>query len=288
LFRLAGRFDTEEIMVKTVYATLLAALLSLVCAAGVFAQNVEITVEITVERTDSKVYSGFKERIYIDGKSKLTLANGASGKISIPAGEHTIYAELYTLTTDKLKFNAKGGLRFVVTPHSMDNFVIEQQGGGGGAQRAAPAAAAAAGRATQTFTEPAFDEPADDSVEGTLLRAANTLMSKVPPKSKIAIINVAARDPEVSEFIAGDLEFIMVDKGYTLIDRSELDKIRKEQQFQMSGEVDDSHAVSIGKIAGANVIITGAVTGSGDLRRLRLRALSTETGQVLAVVSEKF
>jgi hypothetical protein len=34
------------------------------------------------------------------------------------------------------------------------------------------------------------------------------------------------------------------------INRSELDRIRREQNFQMSGEVDDETAVSIGKIAG--------------------------------------
>jgi hypothetical protein len=249
-------------------------------AADVFAQN----VEITVERANSRIYSGFKERIYIDGKPRLTLANGALGKVSIPAGEHTIHAELYTLTSAKVTFNAGGSVKFVVTPYSMDNFVIERQGaGGGGSQRAAVAASEAA-----EAISPAFDEPVNGSVEGTLLRAANALMAKIPSKSKIAIVNVAARDPEVSEFIAGELEFIMVGKGYTLIDRNELDKIRKEQSFQMSGEVDDSQAVSIGKLAGANVIITGAVTGSGDLRRLRLRALSTESGQILAVTSEKF
>jgi hypothetical protein len=80
----------------------------------------------------------------------------------------------------------------------------------------------------------------------------------------------------------------MVDNGFTLIDRSQLDRIRKEQEFQMSGEVDDEQAVSMGKIACANVIITGAVTGSGGLRRLRLRALNTESGQVLAVTSERY
>ena len=266
-------------MVNKVYLAALFACL----ATAAFAQN----VEITVERADSKIYSGFKERIYVDGKSRLTLNNGASGKISLPAGEHTIYAELYTLTTSKVTFNARSSVKFVVTPHSMDNFVIEQTSGRGGSL----AAGAAAARGADSAFQQAFEEPpppADGSVEGTLLRASNTLMAKIPPKSKIAIVNVAARDPEISEFIAGELEFIMVDKGYTLIDRSELDRIRKEQAFQMSGEVDDSQAVSIGKIAGANVILTGAVTGSGDLRRLRLRALSTESGQVLVAASEKF
>ncbi|MDR2343018.1 MAG: CsgG/HfaB family protein [Spirochaetaceae bacterium] len=266
-------------MAKTLHAATLAALLFAGFTAGIFAQN----AEITVERADSKVYSGFKERIYIDGKSRLTLANGASGKITIPAGEHTIYAELYTITTDKLNFNAGSGIRFIVTPHSIDNFVIEQAGAGGG-----PGAAASAASAAGSALQRAFDGPADTGVEGTLLRAANALMAKIPPGSRVAIVYVTARDSEVSEFIAGELEFIMVENGYMLIDRSELDRIRKEQALQMSGEVDDNLAVSIGKIAGANVIITGAVTGSGDLRRLRLRALSTQSGQVLAAASEKY
>ncbi|MDR3356852.1 MAG: CsgG/HfaB family protein [Spirochaetaceae bacterium] len=261
-------------MKKTIYAALLAALLFTVPASLSSAQN----AEITVERSESKIYSGFKERVYIDGKSRLTLVNGASGKITIPAGEHTIHAELYTLKTEKLTFNARSGVRFVVTPHSMDSFVIEQQGGSG----IRPAGAAA-------FDAPDFfDGPPDNSVEGILLRAAGILMNKIPPNSRIAIVYVTAKDAEVSEFIAGELEIIMLDKGCTLIDRSELDRIRKEQQLQMSGEVDDNLAVSIGKFAGANTIITGAVTGSGDLRRLRLRALSTESGQVLAAASEKY
>jgi hypothetical protein len=128
----------------------------------------------------------------------------------------------------------------------------------------------------------------DNSIEGALLRAGNAVMEKLTPKSRIAIVTVTTRDEEISEFIAGELESIMVGKGFTLIDRNQLDAIRKEQSLQFSGEVNEEQAVSIGKIAGADVIITGAVTGSGDLRRLRLRALGTETGQVLASPSEKY
>jgi curli biogenesis system outer membrane secretion channel CsgG len=201
---------------------------------------------------------------------------------------------LYTIKTETLRFNAGPGIKFVVTPHSLDNFVIEQQGFVAAAPiaPAAAPAAAAVDRMTQAFEEPptppARPVPADTSVEATLDRAANVLMDKIPSRSKIAIVYVTARDPEVSEFISGELEFLMVGKGYTLIDRSELDRIRQEQEFQMSGEVDDNQAVSIGKFAGADVIITGAVTGSGDLRRLRLRALSTESAAVLAAASERY
>ena len=44
----------------------------------------------------------------------------------------------------------------------------------------------------------------------------------------------------------------------------------------------------MGKFAGAKAVITGGITGSGDMRRLRLRALDTQTARVLAAASEAF
>jgi len=66
-----------------------------------------------------------------------------------------------------------------------------------------------------------------------------------------------------------------------------LDRIRTEQQFGLTGEVDDSTAARIGNIAGASVVITGRVDGEGKLRRLRLRALDTANGQVVGTASER-
>jgi hypothetical protein len=271
-----------EIMRKTMFRVLFAAVL----AAGV--QGVYADVEVIVQRADSKVNAGFKERIYIDGKSRLTLNNGASGTVRVPDGEHTIYAELYTIKTATVSFSARSTtVRFLVTPHSLQNFVIERVDGA--RQQSAPAAPSLAVPdvfADQGAFNDAFEDA--DGVEGSLVRASNTVMAKLTPRSRIAVVAVTARDPEISEFIAGELEFIMVSKGFTLIDRSQLDAIRKEQALQFSGEVDDEQAVSIGKLAGADVIITGAVTGSGNLRRLRLRALNTQTGQLLVVASERY
>jgi hypothetical protein len=148
-------------------------------------------------------------------------------------------------------------VKFLVTPHSLQNFVIKRVSGG----RSAPPV-------PDVFADSSdfADAFADvDGVKRSLLRASNAIMGKLTPKSRIAIVAVSARDAEVSEFIAGELEYIMVGKGFTLIDRSQLAAIRKEQALQFSCEVDDEQAVSIGKLAGADVIITGAVTGSGNL-----------------------
>jgi curli biogenesis system outer membrane secretion channel CsgG len=112
-------------------------------------------------------------------------------------------------------------------------------------------------------------------------------MASIQPNSKIAIVYVSSSEPDTTEFIANELEYIMVNEGFTIIDRSQLDSIRQEQNFQLSGVVDDETAVSIGKIVGANIIITGSVTGTDSTRRLRLRALDIQTAQVMAVASER-
>jgi hypothetical protein len=124
-------------------------------------------------------------------------------------------------------------------------------------------------------------------VEGSLVKAAEQIMASVQPSSKIAIVYVLSHDPDTTEFIANELEYLMVNEGFTIIDRNQLDKIRNEQNFQLSGEVDDETAISIGKIVGADIIITGSITGSDSTRRLRLRALNTQTAQVMAVASER-
>jgi hypothetical protein len=186
---------------------------------------------------------------------------------------------LYTLTTDKVRFTANSNtLTFVISPYSVHDFTIEQIDNAS-VQTAGISPRPASSRSPATSA---------NGIEGSLALAAEKIMAKVPQKSRIAIVYVTAKDPEIAEFIANELEFIMVEQGLILIDRSQLDRIRREQNFQLSGEVDDEHAVSIGKIAGANVILTGAVTGTGEIRRLRLRALDTQSAQILAATSERY
>jgi hypothetical protein len=249
--------------------------------------------EVIIQRAAMPIHSGFKEHIYIDGERKLVLMNGESGTIIVSNGDHVIHAELYTLTSEKIQFTANSNAsQFKITPYSLQDFAIEATDGTI-AQTAPPApartvpapAARTSSRRTARNVVPAVD---DNSVEGSLARAADTIMAKLSPSSKIAIVYVTSNNTDVTEFISNELEFIMVGKGFLLVDRGQLDQIRQEQRFQLSGEVDDTQAVSIGKMAGANIIITGAVTGTGNLQRLRLRALDTQSAQVLVAASERF
>jgi hypothetical protein len=139
----------------------------------------------------------------------------------------------------------------------------------------------------RTGVDPGGDANTTTGVEGALSRAADQALQNIPQNSRIAIVYITAQDSNTVDFIAGELEFIWVNKGYIITDRNQLDKIRQEQNFQMNGEVDDDTVVSIGKIIGADIIVTGRVDGEADLRRLRLRAINIETAQVVGAASER-
>ena len=118
--------------------------------------------------------------------------------------------------------------------------------------------------------------------------ATAIISEKLPAGSSIAILNIYSSDRSVSEYIIGELEFNFVNSGnFRIVDRRRLDNIRNEQNFQLSGEVSDDSAVSIGNMLGANIVVTGEIIGYGSNQLLVLRALDVMTGQIIAMSREQ-
>jgi hypothetical protein len=130
---------------------------------------------------------------------------------------------------------------------------------------------------------------AQGSLRDTAIQSTFQTISGILPKSAtIAVVNVSSRDSAESEYVIEELSVLFVNSlKYTVVDRRALDAIRQERNFQRNGEVDDASVVSIGSFLGADIVLTGSITGEGEMRRLRLRALDVKTAQVLAMSSEK-
>jgi uncharacterized protein YpmB len=91
-----------------------------------------------------------------------------------------------------------------------------------------------------------------------------------------------------ADYAVEDLEYNMVKAGFRLVDRQQIERIRSEQQFQMSGEVDDNSAVSIGKMAGANAVIIISVNYVDESGRLTLKALDVQTAEIITMARQEF
>lgn len=120
-----------------------------------------------------------------------------------------------------------------------------------------------------------------DELDIAIREASDYLNRQLPRGNKLLILNIQAAFPALSEYIIDELIANAVnDRVFTVVDRQQLDAIRAELGFQMSGEVDDATAQDLGRIAGAQIIISGAVSRISDLYRLRVRALSVQSAQI--------
>ena len=162
---------------------------------------------------------------------------------------------------------------------------------------AAGSSSAPPGRATSSGSAPPPVRPASpppvavesEAIENAVYRAAWMIIENLPDGSTVAVLSISSDDSEIAEFIIEELVFLIVEtRRFRVVDRRSLDAVRAETHFQYSGDVDDDSAVSIGRMLGASVVITGSASGTGATRRLRAKALDVQTAEILAMASERY
>jgi hypothetical protein len=131
-------------------------------------------------------------------------------------------------------------------------------------------------------TQSVAESTASPTLDTAISAGVVYLSGRMPPKAKVAFVSVQSPTENLSNYIIDSAVMYLVNNDqFTVIERSELDALQKEQRYQASGEVSDETAVSIGHQLGAQVIITGAIMEMGDKYSLRLKALAVETAQIL-------
>jgi hypothetical protein len=136
------------------------------------------------------------------------------------------------------------------------------------------------GRLFESPSKPAGSSGGID-LDTAIKEAAVRMEGRLPGGTKVALVSVASSSAQFSEYVISRLEAALVDGNkLVVVDRANLDKLREEQGFQLSGEVDDNSAKSIGKLLGAGAIVTGTFADLGDMYSLTLKAINIETATV--------
>jgi hypothetical protein len=119
------------------------------------------------------------------------------------------------------------------------------------------------------------------------------LETRLPAKSVVAVLNVKSDNQALSSYIIGELVNTIIDrKNFSPIDREHIDFIRDELQFHLSGDVSDETAQAIGKILGAQTIISGEIIAINNkllqttIYRLEIKAISVETAAIQGTVNK--
>jgi hypothetical protein len=75
-------------------------------------------------------------------------------------------------------------------------------------------------------------------------------------------------------------ELLVKSKKFKIVTRIHLEKIFQEQEFQLTGHVDDKTIVSIAKILGAKFMVVPTIT---QYNTLEIQVLNAETGEITYV-----
>jgi hypothetical protein len=218
--------------------------------------------EVVITRVD-----GLKgtATVYVDGQSNKIKA-GDTTKIIVSNGNHSLDVNYANFKSERVDFTADSDRTDIRVEVKLEN----------------PKPAAYSINVSWEGTT--IKAVGGKDLEAAVHRAYNDIMKQMPEQSRIAIINISASNARDGEFVLDELTNILVNsKRYNIVDRQSLDSIRAEMNFQLSGEVDDNSAVDIGKMLGAEIVITGNITD-----KLRIRALGVQTAQIIAMTTQAF
>ncbi|MDR1315911.1 MAG: CsgG/HfaB family protein [Spirochaetales bacterium] len=116
------------------------------------------------------------------------------------------------------------------------------------------------------------------SFDDAIRNASNNFVENIPAGSRVAILNFNSPSVRFSDFVTEELSTSLINrKSFVIVERKELDVVRKEMKFQLSGEVSDETAKSIGKMLGAEYVISGSFVDLRSFYRIRFVAVNVES-----------
>lgn len=88
---------------------------------------------------------------------------------------------------------------------------------------------------------------------------------------------------ELGKFLAEELssDLVMGQKQFDVIDRANLKRLLDENKLSRSGLVDPETIKRLGKMAGADALVTGTVTPLGNSLRVSAKIIHTETARIV-------
>lgn len=118
----------------------------------------------------------------------------------------------------------------------------------------------------------------------------NAPKTQAPQKEATAVMDFVIKGgTDIDASAASDKfrEELFNSGKFTLVDRSQMDIILKEQALQQSGCTNQECAVKLGRILGVKKIITGQITKPNyDFWQVSINIIDVETAQILKIASE--
>jgi len=130
----------------------------------------------------------------------------------------------------------------------------------------------------------------DREITGLSDKLSKALVSKGRKKvAPIDFVDLQGRPTELGRFLAEQLSVELVNaEGISVVDRANIKSILAEHKLTEEGLVKPENAKQLGQFAGIDAFLIGTVTPMDDTVVLTVKAVSTETAEVIAAGKASF
>ncbi|MBD5427449.1 MAG: hypothetical protein HDR38_07900 [Treponema sp.] len=119
-------------------------------------------------------------------------------------------------------------------------------------------------------------------IETALQQVADQFSATFKKGTTIAIVGISSDSTEMSDFMLDDLSMRFVQaRKVTVANRANLDAIKAEMNFQLSGEVSDESIQQLGAMVGASIVVHGKLIPIGSSFNLTVQALDVTSAAVV-------
>ena len=119
------------------------------------------------------------------------------------------------------------------------------------------------------------------SLDDALAAAVSEIENKLARGTRIAIIKLETPQTRFSNYLQDELAEIMINnrKLQVLTRNEQLELVKNELNFQMSGYVDDNSFVGLGHMLGAQSVANGSFEDLGGFYQLRIRVIKVQADE---------
>jgi len=137
------------------------------------------------------------------------------------------------------------------------------------------------------------DESREDTLGKLFAQALQGLSDystyRLTPETRLAVMPLSLAEgapagmAAQAEYLGAQLALAASgSKLFTMVERKDLQKILAELELQLSGLADEGAAAKVGRLLGAEVLVSGEVFRKGDTYEVFLKLLRVETAEVLS------
>lgn len=133
----------------------------------------------------------------------------------------------------------------------------------------------------ERVTQDTGKEPEKRTFESDYYKKLGIIQNK-----KLAVMGIKTGTKNVDSETAGGI-MVFIENAFVnvgkvrVVDRQNISKILKEHEFQQSDLTDETTAVKIGKLSGADIIVIGSISYVGKKYYLNIKTIMVETAEIV-------